>query len=156
MTVGLMAAETTAAPPRVVPQEIDLGRMHRARTARVRSIMQELGIDDDVAFFRVIENFMVQFGCEFSKDPNSPRCGTGNSPFGNVQDEHPDNAKISNEPGTQATSISSSDTPWRVRASWAPLRSFPVMNSLNRATTTATLRPLPSKAPSKTLLMLTS
>ena len=51
-------------------------------------------------FHRVIKDFMIQFGCEYSKDPNSPRCGTGNSPFGNVQDEHPANAKISNEPGT--------------------------------------------------------
>jgi cyclophilin family peptidyl-prolyl cis-trans isomerase len=43
---------------------------------------------------------MVQFGCEYSKDANSPRCGTGGSPLGRVQDEHPANAKISNEPGT--------------------------------------------------------
>ena len=43
---------------------------------------------------------MVQFGCEYSKDPNSPRCGTGNSPLGNVQDEHPPEQKLSNEPGT--------------------------------------------------------
>jgi cyclophilin family peptidyl-prolyl cis-trans isomerase len=48
----------------------------------------------------VIKDFMIQFGCEFSKDPNSPRCGTGSSPLGNVQDEHPPGAKISNEPGT--------------------------------------------------------
>jgi cyclophilin family peptidyl-prolyl cis-trans isomerase len=43
---------------------------------------------------------MIQFGCEFSKDPNSPRCGTGDSPFGKIQDEHPASHKISNEPGT--------------------------------------------------------
>jgi cyclophilin family peptidyl-prolyl cis-trans isomerase len=58
------------------------------------------GFYDGLHFHRVIKEFMVQFGCEYSKDPNSPRCGTGNSPFGNVQDEHPDKFKISNEPGT--------------------------------------------------------
>src|SRR6185436_2607023 len=39
-------------------------------------------------------------GCEHSKDPNSPRCGTGDSPLGRVQDEHPPAHKIANEPGT--------------------------------------------------------
>jgi cyclophilin family peptidyl-prolyl cis-trans isomerase len=58
------------------------------------------GFYDGLHFHRVIKDFMVQFGCEFSKDPNSPRAGTGNSPFGRIQDEHPANAKISNEPGT--------------------------------------------------------
>ena len=58
------------------------------------------GFYDGLHFHRVIQGFMVQFGCEFSKDPNSPRCGTGNSPFGRIQDEHPAAHKISNEPGT--------------------------------------------------------
>jgi cyclophilin family peptidyl-prolyl cis-trans isomerase len=58
------------------------------------------GFYDGLHFHRVIRDFMVQFGCEYSKDPNSPRCGTGNSPFGNVQDEHPPAHKLSNEPGT--------------------------------------------------------
>jgi cyclophilin family peptidyl-prolyl cis-trans isomerase len=58
------------------------------------------GFYDGLHFHRVIKGFMIQFGCEFSKDPNSPRAGTGKSPFGNVQDEHPANAKLSNEPGT--------------------------------------------------------
>jgi cyclophilin family peptidyl-prolyl cis-trans isomerase len=58
------------------------------------------GFYDGLHFHRVIKGFMIQFGCEFSKDPNSPKCGTGNSPLGRIQDEHPENAKISNEPGT--------------------------------------------------------
>ena len=52
--------------------------------------------------YRVIQGFMVQFGCPHSKDPNSPRAGTGESPNGTIADEHPENAKLSNEPGTLA------------------------------------------------------
>ena len=58
----------------------------------------ESGFYDGLHFHRVIPSFMLQFGCEYSKDPNSPRAGTGNSPFGYVQDEF--TAKLSNEPGT--------------------------------------------------------
>ena len=60
------------------------------------------GFYNGLHFHRVIEGFMIQFGCEFSKDPNSPRCGTGSSPLGRVQDEHPAAHKISNEVGTLA------------------------------------------------------
>ena len=58
------------------------------------------GFYDGLHFHRVIANFMAQFGCPHSRDPNSPRAGTGNSPHGCIEDEHPENAKISNEPGT--------------------------------------------------------
>lgn len=58
------------------------------------------GFYDGLHFHRVINNFMIQFGCPHSKDPNSPRAGTGNAPHGTIEDEHPDNAKLSNEPGT--------------------------------------------------------
>ncbi len=58
------------------------------------------GFYDGLHFHRVINGFMAQFGCPNSRDPNSPRAGTGNSPHGTIQDEHPENAKISNEPGT--------------------------------------------------------
>ncbi len=60
------------------------------------------GFYDGLHFHRIIEGFMIQFGCPHSRDPNSPRCGTGDGPDGPVQDEHPPNAKISNEPGTLA------------------------------------------------------
>ena len=62
--------------------------------------LAKMGFYDGLHFHRIIQNFMIQFGCEYSKDANSPRCGTGNSPLGNVADEHPAAHKISNQPGT--------------------------------------------------------
>lgn len=58
------------------------------------------GFYDGLHFHRVIQNFMIQFGCPHSADPQSPRAGTGDSPKGNIEDEFPEDAKLSNEPGT--------------------------------------------------------
>jgi cyclophilin family peptidyl-prolyl cis-trans isomerase len=58
------------------------------------------GFYDGLHFHRVIDKFMIQFGCPHSREPNSPRAGTGQSPKGVIKDEHLPNAKISNEPGT--------------------------------------------------------
>lgn len=58
------------------------------------------GFYDGLHFHRVIDGFMIQFGCPHSRDPNSPRAGTGDGPNGSIQDEHPEDAKLSNEPGT--------------------------------------------------------
>ncbi|MCB9717067.1 MAG: peptidylprolyl isomerase [Myxococcales bacterium] len=58
------------------------------------------GFYDGLHFHRVINRFMLQFGCPHSRDPNSARAGTGDGPDGTIADEHPADAKISNEPGT--------------------------------------------------------
>ncbi len=56
------------------------------------------GFYDGLHFHRVIDGFMLQFGCPHSRDPNSPIAGTGDGPDGPIQDEH--TARLSNEPGT--------------------------------------------------------
>lgn len=56
------------------------------------------GFYDGLHFHRVIDNFMIQFGCPHSKDPSSPRAGTGGPPHGTIQDEF--TVQLSNEPGT--------------------------------------------------------
>jgi cyclophilin family peptidyl-prolyl cis-trans isomerase len=56
------------------------------------------GFYDGLHFHRVIDGFMLQFGCPYSKDPKDRRAGTGDGPDGTIKDEH--TAKISNAPGT--------------------------------------------------------
>ena len=58
------------------------------------------GFYNGLHFHRVIDKFMVQFGCPHSKDPQSPRAGTGDAPGGPIPDEHPADAKITNARGT--------------------------------------------------------
>jgi cyclophilin family peptidyl-prolyl cis-trans isomerase len=58
------------------------------------------GFYDGLHFHRVINNFMIQFGCPYSKDPNDRRAGTGGPPHGRIKDEFPDAHKLSNEPMT--------------------------------------------------------
>ncbi len=56
------------------------------------------GFYDGLHFHRVIAQFMLQFGCPFSKDPKSSKAGTGGPPWGDIKDEF--TAKLSNEPFT--------------------------------------------------------
>jgi cyclophilin family peptidyl-prolyl cis-trans isomerase len=58
------------------------------------------GFYDGLHFHRVINRFMLQFGCPHSRDPKSGRAGTGDGPDGTIKDEHPPAHKLSNEPGT--------------------------------------------------------
>ena len=58
------------------------------------------GFYDGLHFHRVIKGFMAQFGCPHSRDPKSPKAGTGGPPHGTITDEFPENARLSNEPGT--------------------------------------------------------
>jgi cyclophilin family peptidyl-prolyl cis-trans isomerase len=60
--------------------------------------LAEMGFYDGLHFHRVIKDFMIQFGCPNSKDPNSSRAGTGGPPWGTIKDEFA--AKLSNEPMT--------------------------------------------------------
>eukprot|EP00793_Prasinoderma_coloniale_P005680 PRCOL_00004154-RA len=77
--------------------------------------LAESGFYDGLTFHRVIDGFMLQFGCPKSKDPSSRQAGTGGPPGGgsfttpdgqtitrdaggNIPDELVE--QISNEPGT--------------------------------------------------------
>jgi cyclophilin family peptidyl-prolyl cis-trans isomerase len=56
------------------------------------------GFYDGLHFHRVIKNFMIQFGCPHSRDPNDRRAGTGGPPHGTIQDEF--TQRLSNRRGT--------------------------------------------------------
>jgi len=78
--------------------EIFLDKMPITATNFINLVNDEFY--DGLHFHRVIKDFMIQFGCPHSKDPKSSKAGTGGPPHGRIQDEHPEDAKISNEPGT--------------------------------------------------------
>lgn len=67
-------------------------------TANNHIALIKRGFYDGLHFHRLIPGFMIQFGCEFSKQFGHPRSGTGDTPLGKVQDEF--TAKLSNEVGT--------------------------------------------------------
>ncbi len=68
------------------------------------------GFYDGLHFHRVIDGFMVQFGCPYSRDPRSPQCGMGESPDGSIADEFLRSAKISNTEGTLSMANSGPDS----------------------------------------------
>merc|ERR1719183_3039371 len=93
--------------------EIFLSQM--PRTASNFIDLAKSGFYNGLHFHRVIPDFMDQFGCPYSKDPNSRRAGTGGPPDGtfknlktggterrfnggNIQDENI--SRDSNAPGT--------------------------------------------------------
>jgi cyclophilin family peptidyl-prolyl cis-trans isomerase len=80
--------------------EIELFMDQMPKTAGNFVKLARSGFYDGLHFHRVINGFMLQFGCPHSKDPTSSRAGTGNGPEGCIEDEHPPGAKLSNEPGT--------------------------------------------------------
>jgi cyclophilin family peptidyl-prolyl cis-trans isomerase len=80
--------------------KVELYRDKMPITAQNFIDLAKSGFYDGLHFHRVIKGFMIQFGCPFSKDPASPRAGTGGPPHGNIADEHPPEAQLSNEPGT--------------------------------------------------------
>ncbi|MEO0812326.1 MAG: peptidylprolyl isomerase [Myxococcota bacterium] len=78
--------------------EVYLDKM--PKTAQNFIDLANSGFYDGLHFHRVINSFMIQFGCPHSKDPKSPRAGTGGPPNGTIEDEHPEAHKLSNEPMT--------------------------------------------------------
>ena len=60
--------------------EIYLDRV--PRTASNFVDLAKRGFYDGLHFHRVIDGFMDQFGCPYSKDPTSGRAGTGGPPDG--------------------------------------------------------------------------
>jgi cyclophilin family peptidyl-prolyl cis-trans isomerase len=80
--------------------EIELFADKMPITAKNFLDLAKSGFYDGLHFHRVINGFMLQFGCPHSKDPKSGRSGTGGPPHGTIQDEHPADAKFSNEPFT--------------------------------------------------------
>jgi len=80
--------------------EIELYVDKMPKTAGNFIELAKSGFYDGLHFHRVINGFMAQFGCPHSRDPNSNRAGTGNGPKGCIEDEHPAEYKLSNEPGT--------------------------------------------------------
>jgi len=78
--------------------EVELFQDQMPITAGNFITLAKSGFYDGLHFHRVIKGFMAQFGCPYSKDPKSPKAGTGDAPHGTIKDEH--TAKISNEPGT--------------------------------------------------------
>lgn len=60
------------------------------------------GFYDGLHFHRVVADFMVLFGCPFTRDPDDARAGSGGPPHGTIPDEFLDSARFSNEAGTLA------------------------------------------------------
>jgi cyclophilin family peptidyl-prolyl cis-trans isomerase len=82
--------------------QVELFSDKMPQTAQNFVKLAKSGFYDGLHFHRVINGFMIQFGCPHSRDPQSPDAGTGDAPHGTIKDEHPADAKITNAPGTLA------------------------------------------------------
>jgi cyclophilin family peptidyl-prolyl cis-trans isomerase len=82
------------------PIEVELFVDRMPKTANNFVKLAKSGFYDGLHFHRVIDGFMLQFGCPHSRDPKSRQAGTGDGPDGTIPDEHPPSAKLSNESGT--------------------------------------------------------
>ncbi|KAJ8604818.1 hypothetical protein CTAYLR_001015 [Chrysophaeum taylorii] len=60
--------------------------------------LSKSGFYDGLTFHRVIQGFMCQFGCPYSRDPSSPRAGTG-GPEGGSSFELPDGSTVTRDGG---------------------------------------------------------
>ncbi len=100
LACAAMANPTATLSTSLGDVEIELLSDKMPITAQNFIKLAKSGFYDGLHFHRVINGFMIQFGCPHSKDANSSRAGTGNGPDGCIEDEHPADAKISNEPGT--------------------------------------------------------
>jgi len=78
----------------------EIFRDEMPETAQNFITLAEDGFYNGLHFHRVIDRFMIQFGCPHSSDPQSPRCGTGGPPHGTINDEFLETSKLTNEPGT--------------------------------------------------------
>jgi cyclophilin family peptidyl-prolyl cis-trans isomerase len=95
-----MANPTATLDTSFGPIEVELFTDKMPKTASNFIKLAKSGFYDGLHFHRVIDGFMLQFGCPHSRDPKSRLAGTGDGPDGTIQDEHPPTAKLSNEPGT--------------------------------------------------------
>lgn len=80
--------------------EVFLDRM--PLTAKNFLTLAENGFYNGLHIHRVVRDFMVLFGCPYSRDPADSRVGSGGPPNGNIPDEFLESARISNLAGTLA------------------------------------------------------
>jgi cyclophilin family peptidyl-prolyl cis-trans isomerase len=99
-TFGAMANPTAVLDTSLGNIKVELFTDKMPVTASNFIKLVKSGFYDGLHFHRVINGFMLQFGCPHSRDPKSRRAGTGDGPDGTIADEHPPDAKLSNEPGT--------------------------------------------------------
>src|SRR5262249_4215366 len=74
-TTPPMANPTATFEPSLGTFSAEIYRDKMPTTAGNFIKLAQMGFYDGLHFHRVIKDFMIQFGCEYSKDPNDQRCG---------------------------------------------------------------------------------